>query len=173
MTRARTAKDRQKLGTLKQLTVQPSTRVRYEKALGKFLGFLKAEGLELPRRREHLDPLAMEYIEHLWISGEGRGLAADTLASLQDYDAKIRGHLPGAWRLAKTWVTHELPNRAPPVPELVLQRMVGWSLNHGHFAFATSLLVCFYGVLRTGGLLDVVRNRVEISAKLRTAVIAL
>ena len=51
--------------------------------------------------------------------------------------------------------------------------MVGWSLYHGHFAFATSLLVCFYGVLRTGELLDVVRNRVEISARLRTAVIAL
>ena len=42
----------------------------------------------------------MEYIEHLWRTGEGRGLAADTLASLQDFDAKIRGQLPGAWRLA-------------------------------------------------------------------------
>ena len=115
----------------------------------------------------------MEYIEHLWISGEGRGLAADTLASLQDYDAKIRGHLPGAWRLVKTWVTHELPNRAPPVPELVLQSMVGWGLYHGHFAFATSLLVCFYGALRTGKLVDVCRNRVEISAKLRTAALGL
>ena len=51
--------------------------------------------------------------------------------------------------------------------------MVGWGLYHGHFAFAASLLVCFYGTLRTGELLDVSRNRVEISAKLRTAVIAL
>ena len=33
--------------------------------------------------------------------------------------------------------------------------------------------MCFYGALRTGELLDVSRNRVEISAKLRTAVIAL
>ena len=77
-TQARRAKDRQRLGTLRQLTVQPSTRARYEKALAKFLGFLKAEGLELPRRREHLDPLVMEYIEQRWISGKGRGLAADT-----------------------------------------------------------------------------------------------
>ena len=51
--------------------------------------------------------------------------------------------------------------------------MVGWALYHGHFAFATSLLVCFYGTLRTGELLDITRNRVEISSKLRTAVIAL
>ena len=168
-TQARRAIDRQKLGSLKQLTVQPSTRACDDKALQKFLGFLKAEGLELPRKRELLDTLVMEYVEHLWNSGEGRGLAADALASLQDHDAKLRGHLPGSWRLVKTWVTHELPNRAPPVPEVVLQSMV----YHGHFAFATSLLVCFYGILRTGELLDVLRSRIEISAMLRTAVICL
>ena len=172
-TQARRAHDRQKLGTLRQLTVQPSTRIRYEKALNRFLTFLKSEGLSLPSKRENLDPLVMEYIEHLWLSGEGRGLAADTLASLQDHDAKIRGHLPGAWRLVKTWVTHELPNRAPPMPELILHSMVGWSLCNNHFAFATSLLLCFYGILRTGELLDVVRDKVEISSKLRTVVVAL
>ena len=68
---ARRAQDKQKLGSLKQLTVQPSTRLRYEKALNKFLSFL------LPSKREQLDTLVMEYIEHLWLSGEGRGLAAD------------------------------------------------------------------------------------------------
>ena len=153
--------------------MQPSTRLRYDKALNRFLSFLKAEGLQLPTKREQLDPLVMEYIEHLWFSGEGRGLAANTLASLQDHDAKIRGHLPGAWRLVKTWVTHELPNRAPPIPEVVLHSVVGWGLYNGHFAFATSLLMCFYGMLRTGELFDVVRSRVEISTKLRTAVVAL
>ena len=172
-TQASRARERQKLGTLRQLTVQPSTRLRYEKALNRFLSFLKAEGLQLPSKRDQLDPLVMEYVEHLWFTGEGRGLAADTLASLQDHDAKIRGHLPGAWRLVKTWVTHELPNRAPPVPEVVLHSMVGWSLYHGHVAFATSLLMCFYGILRTGELFDVVRNKVDVSTKLRTAVVAL
>ena len=66
-TQARRAQDRQKLGSLKQLTVQPSTRLRYEKALNRFLSFLKAEGLSLPSRREQLDTLVMEYIEHLWL----------------------------------------------------------------------------------------------------------
>ena len=113
----------------------------------------------------------MEYIEHLWISGEGRALPADTLASLQDFEAKNSGASP--WSLEIGRVTHELPNRAPPVPETVLRSMVGWALYHSHFAFATSLLVCFYGTLRTGELLEITRNRIEISAKLRTAVIAL
>lgn len=145
-TQARRANERQRLGSLRQLTVQPSTRARYQKALDRFLAFLREENLELPSRRDHLDPLVMEYVEHLWVTGEGRGLAADTLASLQDFDTKIRGQLPGAWRLVKTWVTHELPNRAPPIPESVLHAMVGWSLYHELYSFATSLLLCFYGI---------------------------
>ena len=172
-TQASRAKERQRLGTLRGLTVQPATRVRYERALNRFLAFLKEEQLELPTRRSFLDPLVMEYIEHLWRTGEGRGLAADTLASLQDFDAKIRGQLPGAWRLVKTWVTHELPNRAPPMPETILHSMVGWSLYHQHFSFATSLLLCFYGTLRTGELLDVTRSRIDLSESLRVAVVSL
>ena len=172
-TQASRAKERQRLGSLRGLTVQPATRVRYDRALNRFLSFLKEENLELPTRRSLLDPLAMEYIEHLWWIGEGRGLAADTLASLQDFDAKIRGQLPGAWRLVKTWVTHELPNRAPPMPETILQAMVGWSLYHQHFSFATSLLLCFYGILRTGELLDVTKSRIDVSDSLRVAVVGL
>ena len=172
-TQASRAKERQRLGTLSGLSVQPATRVRYDRALTRFLTFLKEEGLELPTRRSLLDPLVMEYIEHLWRTGEGRGLAADTLASLQDFDAKIRGQLPGAWRLVKTWVTHELPNRAPPMPETILHSMVGWSLYHQHFPFATSLLLCFYGALRTGELLDVTKRRIDVSENLRVAVVSL
>ena len=100
-------------------------------------------------------------------------MGADTLASLQDFDAKIRGQLPGAWRLVKTWVTRELPNRAPPLPESVLHAMVGWSLYHHHFSFATSLLLCFYGILRTGELLDVTKNRLDVSSALRVVVVSL
>ena len=141
--------------------------------LNRFLAFLNEEGLVLPTRREFLDPLVMEYIEHLWTSGEGRGLAADTLASLQDFDAKIRGQLPGARRLVKTWVTRELPNRAPPLPESVLHAMVGWSLYHHHVSFATSLLLCFYGILRAGELLGVTKNRLDVSTALRVVVVSL
>ena len=173
ITQAIRARERQRLGSLRALTVQPDTRARYDKALNRFLTFLKQEGLELPTRRGFLDPLIMEYVEHLWISGEGRGLAADTLASLQDFDAKIRGQLPGAWRLVKMLVTHELPNRVPPLRESILRAMVGWGLYHQRFSFATSLLLCFYGILRAGELLDVTKSRVDISATLRVAELSL
>lgn len=60
------AKQRQTLGTLRQLTVQPSTRARYDKAVNLFLQFLKDNGLALPRVREHLDTMVCDYLEYIF-----------------------------------------------------------------------------------------------------------
>ena len=149
-TQAGRAKQRQRLGTLKDLTVQPATKQRYSKAIDKFLLFLRSNDLQLPRQRQHLDLLVCEYLEHLWSTGQGRALASDTVAGLQDQDIRLKGHMGGAWRLLKTWSINEIPNRAPPLPAHVLHAMVGWALFHQRFTFAVSLLLGFYGMLRTG-----------------------
>ena len=147
------ASQRRKLGTLKDLTVQPATRQRYNKATTAFLAFLRAEDKELPREKHLMDPLVCDYLEHLWATGAGRGLACDTLAGLQDLQPNLKSQLPGAWRLLKTWHINEVPNRAPPLPAHVVQAMAGWGFFHGHVSFAISLLVGFYTMLRTGELL--------------------
>ena len=157
-TPAERAIKRQRMGTLKELTVQPSTRQRYTKAIDQFLAFLKLNNLVLPRSRDQLDPLVCEYLEHLWATGQGRSLASDCVAGLQNHDAKIRGHLPGAWRLLKAWATNEIPNRPPPLPEHVVHAMCGWAIFHQRYSFAVSLLLGFYGMLRTGELLGVRRK---------------
>ena len=149
---------RQKMGTLRELTVQPSTRRRYDAAVEGFLSFLRDNHLSLPHQKDRLDPLVCDYLEHLWSSGKGRALASDTVAGLQDALPKLRGTLPGSWRLLKTWATNEVPNRAPPLPEHVLWSLCGWSAFHGHYSFAVSLLVAFYGMLRTGEVLAVKRK---------------
>ena len=155
---AERAAKRQKMGTLKQLTVQPSTRNRYQKATDRFLLFLKLNQLKLPSKRDQLDPLVCDFLEHLWSSGEGRAVASDCVAGLQNQDAKLRGQLPGSWRLLKAWATNEIPNRAPPFPEHVVHALCGWAIFNQHYSFAVSLLVGFYGMLRTGELLGVHRS---------------
>ena len=147
------ARQRQKLGSLRHLTVQPATRKRYTNAVDSFLRFLNDEGQALPGNSTQVDPLVCDYLEHLWSSGAGRALACDTLAGVQDLQPNLRNHLPGAWRLLKTWHVNEIPNRAPPIPEHVLQAMVGWSFFKGYATFGISLLVGFYTMLRTGELL--------------------
>ena len=154
------ALQRQKLGTLRELTVQPATRKRYDAAVNGFLAYLKSNSLTLPHQKHLLDPLVCDYLEHLWSTGKGRGLASDTLAGLQDTLPKLRGSLPGSWRLLKTWSQNEIPNRAPPLPEHVVWAMCGWAAFHGHFSFAISLLVAFYGMLRTGEVLAVQRRHI-------------
>jgi hypothetical protein len=148
------ARQRQKLGSLKQLTVQPATKRRYEKAIDGFLAFLNTNDMFLPKQRHKLDPLVCDYLEHLWATGQGRGLASDTVAGLQDHDIKLKGELAGAWRLLKTWSVNEIPNRAPPLPQHVVHAMVGWAFFHQRFSFGLPLLLGFYGMLRTGEILD-------------------
>ena len=164
---------RKQMGTLKSLTIQPRTRARYDKAKDKFYTFLDQNRLEIPRRKQDMDGILCEYLEHLWASGEGRGLASDTLASLQDTTPSLRGSIPGAWRLLKTWHVHEIPNRAPPLPERVLQTLVGYFIFHKDPAMALSLLLGFYGMLRTGEVLGVRCKDVTVDARQQTAVVAL
>ena len=149
---------RQSLGTLRNLTVQPATRARYQKAVDHFLQFLKHEGLTVPHRRDDMDPVVCDYLEHLWSSGMGRAQASDCLAGLQNNTPGLRGRMPGAWRLLKAWHMNEIPNRAPPLPVRVVHAMAGWAMFSGHPAFAVSLLIGFYSMLRTGEILSLKRS---------------
>ena len=167
------AKVRKNLGSLKQLTVQPQTRARYTKAREKFYDFLARENLTLPRKRDQLDTILAEYIDWLWMTGEGRGLASDTVAGLQDLDPRLKHNLSLTWRLLKTWHINEIPNRAPPMPESVLFAMVGWSLFNRHYAFALSLMLGFYGLLRTGELHSLTNSAIFISSPTKPAVLSL
>ena len=173
----RSQKERQRirktLGSLKNLTIQPRTRARYNKAKQRFYDFLTLNNLELPSQRSQMDGLLCDYLEFLWSSGEGRGLASDTLAALQDTSPKLRGAIPGAWRLLKTWHANEIPCRAPPLPQPVLEALVGYFLFHDKLAMALSLLVGFYAMLRTGELLGIRNKDVTVDDRQRTAVVSL
>ena len=172
-TKAERVAVRKKFGPLQNLTVQSRTKTRYERARLRFYAFLKHEQMEIPRRRQDLDLILSEYIEHLWSTGEGRALANDTAAGLQDKDPRLRGLLPVSWRLLKTWSVNEIPNRAPPFPEVVLHSMVGWALQRQDLSFAVSLLLGFYCMLRTGELLGLHSHHISMPKPRQVAVISL
>ena len=165
--------ERKKLGSLRSLTVQPKTKQRYEDGLNKFFAFLRDEGLPLPRKRDGMDDVVSDYLEFLWSQGEGRAAASTFMAGLQDYDPKLKHCLPGSWRLLKTWAIQEVPSRAPPMTEDVLKAMVGWAVLQGHPIFALSLLVGFFGLLRTGELLSLQAWQIHMNSPLEPAVINL
>ena len=76
---AERARQRQRLGQLRDLTVQPATKTRYTKAVDGSLSFVNSNPLALPKKRGQMDALVCEYVAHLWSSGAGRALASDTV----------------------------------------------------------------------------------------------
>ena len=167
------AKQRRTLGPLRQLTVQPIRKTRYQQALNDFFEFLKNEKLVLPHSTLLLDRMVGDYLEHLWAAGFGRTVASNTLAGLQDAQPHLKGKLPESWRLLKAWVTHEVTNRAPPMPVDMLEAMVGYALFKGDHAFALTLLLGYYGLLRTGELLSLTGAHVTVKNPRGPAVVSL
>eukprot|EP00435_Cladocopium_sp_Y103_P023088 s1936_g5.t1 len=156
---------RANLGSLKGLTVQPKTRERYNKAVERFLTWTNANQIVMPKQRQALDGVIADYLEVLWTEGEGRSLASDTVAGLQDRDPHLKGCLATSWRLLKTWVAHEIPCRAPPLTEEALHTLVGHALFNKRTTFGLSLLLGFYGLLRTGELLNVKSKDILVASR--------
>ena len=167
------ANNRKRLGSLKELTVQPTTKARYARAREDFYAYLKDHNLSLPRSAILLDSVVSDYLEFLWAEGFGRSNASNILAGLQDAQPQLRGKLLESWRLLKTWSTHEIPNRAPPLPLEVLHAMVGCALFKEKPTLALSFLLAFHGLLRTGELLALKCSQVHISSPKGPAVISL
>ena len=162
---------RKNLGKLKDLTVQPRTRQRYEASLQQFFSWLEREGLALPTRVTQMDNLVCDYLEFLWAEGHGKSEANNALAALQDFDPNLRRKLPGSWRLLKAWSTAEIPNRAPPMTLGVLDALCGWSVTQGKPEFGLSLRLAFFGLLRTEELLSLTNKDVYITSPKGPAVI--
>ena len=104
----------------------------------------------MPTSAKQLDLVVSEYLEYLWAKGDGRTEGSNVLAALQDNQPHLKGKLLQGWRLMKAWVVNDIPNRAPPLSLECLEIMVGYSLFKQRPQFALSLLVGFFGLLRTG-----------------------
>ena len=167
------AKNRQALGTLRELTVQPQTRKRYSQAKQKFYDYALSNGLRIPTKFAAFDDMLADYVEHLWSNGEGRALASDTVAGFQDTEPRLKGQLQVTWRLLKTWHVNEIPSRAPPLPEECLFAMLGWCLFNKEYSFGLSLLLGFYGLLRTGEILGLCNHHILMTSPDKPAVISL
>ena len=161
------------MGTLRELTAQPVTKARYAQARESFYTYLREHHIILPTQAAALDSVVGDYLEHLWASGAGRTEGSNILAALQDVQPRLKGKLVESWRLLKTWTTHEVPNRAPPLPLEVVHAMVGYAMFKQKPQLALSFLLAFHGLLRTGELLNVRGRHVAIRSPRGPAVISL
>ena len=164
---------RQQLGTLKANTVASRTRTRYDGAMKAFYLWARSLLLRIPNEAEGVDPLYADFIEHLWESGESLSLAIDGLSGLQDLRPRFRGHLALSWRLIKTWQRKEVPQRAPPFPEDILQSICGYFLSKKQHQISLAMEVAFYAILRTGELLNLKNKQIQVSTSCDCAILSL
>ncbi len=91
---------RQRVGTLADNRVAARTLDRYRIAVHRFLEWIRHEHIEAYNWSK-LEKAVMKYIEELWITGEGKMLANDTLSGTQ-HSLNTRRQMPGAWALLTT-----------------------------------------------------------------------
>ena len=164
---------RREAGSLRDLTITPKTRMRYNSAVEKLSKWLHFTGRPCGACVEEFDSLLCVYLEYLWKQGDSKSWANDVCSGLQHFIPSLRTHLGGSWRLLRAWGKIEIPNRACPMTPLVVQAFLGLALEELHLQDALVLSLCFHGLLRPSGAFSLVPTSVDIDTSLRTAVITL
>ena len=155
---------RKALGALKDLTIAPKTRQRYEKAVQTFFDWCELCRVDAYETNAKLVNTVEDFVEMCWEEGEPRGKACDSLSGLQFFVPGMKGKLGGAWRLCKAWQRHELPARATPFTQHMAQALAMRRIRKRQWGMAAAYLVAFEAFLRTGEVLciraqDVVLDR--------------
>ena len=164
---------RKALGPLRSLTVKPKTRARYDSALRQFYLFTKLQRRHVPDEPSALDSLFSDDIEFLWEEGESISSVTDGLSGLQDLKPSLRGCLALSWRLVKAWQKNEIPTRAAPLPEELLQALSGAFSLRKQPDMSLGVQVAFYALLRTGELLSLQTSQIQIRTRQDFAVLNL
>ena len=144
---------RKGLGALRDLTIAPKTRQRYEAAVRTFFGWCELSQVDPGITNVKLIDTVEEFIEACWEEGESRAVACDSLSGLQFFVPGLKGRLTGAWRLCKAWQRHELPSRATPLTQGMARAVAMRRSSRGHWRMAAAYLIAFEVFLRTGELL--------------------
>ena len=83
---------------------------RYQNALVQITSFWQDCDIKI-YDLESIDEAVSLYLEFIFSEGEPKGLASDTLASVQFFLPSASGKLRHSWKLVKTWQKIEPPTR--------------------------------------------------------------
>ena len=149
---------RRKSISLDDAALGDKTRERYYLALRKLLDFTgPCDELFL------LDLKACDWIRKMWKDGEPLLTIGDALSALHFYEPSTKRGIPHAWKLFAVWRKVEIPSRAPPLTWYIVKAFASYELNMGNLEMATSLMLAFHCLLRTGEVLALTLGDFTIS----------
>ena len=154
---------RAKIGRLRDSKIQRATFIRYFTAVYSFCHHLFLYNQSMAESFEYLDRQLNDYIEWLWDSGQSLNDAKDVLSGCSHF-LNTRRKFPGAWRLVSIWSQMELPERAPALPPVVMQAMLGLCLQQGRINMAAVLCLGWSCILRTTEMIHVLSESISVDA---------
>ena len=155
--------ERSRVGTLRDNRVCAKTLARCKEAVLYFISFLGSIAAELAVDYEQLDQQICSFIEYLWADGASKRYACDVLSGAQHF-LMTRRKFAGGWQLLTTWSRLELPSRAPPISEFIVQAIIGMALEQNRIDFSALLALAFHGCLRTGEMFAVQYSHIGLAA---------
>ena len=164
-TRKQRVKDRRHI-LLCDAAITQRTQERYVFGLNQLMPYLN----DIDSCRD-LDETISDWIQKCWEEGESLHIINDALCGLQHYHPWVKTRIPLSWRLFKVWRKVEAPNRAPPITLKVIEAWLMYAVDHNDLPFAAMLVLGFFGLLRTGELLQV--RAIDIMVGSKAAVISL
>ena len=163
---------RAQIGRLRDSKIQRATFLRYFTAVYTFCHHLSLYNQTMAESFECLDSQLNIYIEWLWESGQSLNDAKDVLSGCSHF-LNTRRRFPGAWRLVSIWRQMDLPERAPALPPVVMQAMLGLCLQHGWISMAATLCLGWSCILRTTEMIHVLSESISIDAATCTGAVSL
>ena len=160
--RSQRERQRRRAGVrLRDFSITPKTKARYESAVAQLLPYLEAQ-----KSLSDLDSVVAEWVELQWTRGAPLTSISDCLCGLHFFWPEWRGLLRESWRLFKSWRRVEVPSRAPPLPAVLARAFVARAVHLNHLRMAALLSLGYHALLRTGELLQLQFRDIEVSLRL-------
>ena len=130
--------------------MRPATRLRYAKAVRRWLAWVRVREASLTLRSA--PALLGKFVEEAYQEGDPMSGMQDLLAGAQLFWPALLGTLRWPWRLLRTWARAEPVRRSAPIPCIVAMAIAGSFLLASLPEAAALTLVGFHCFLRSGEL---------------------
>lgn len=138
-----------------------------------FFNWLDDENIPLPSRAATLDDLLARYLEHLWLDDIHITYAGHTLSALRRFYPRLRFKTPTARQFFTNWKSVHVPRQAVPMPAEVAMALAGVAISVKDEPLALLILLGFTAFLRTGEIIRLQRNHIQVDCRSGQIILAL
>ena len=105
-----------------------------------------------------------DFLEHSYEEGESIAFAGNLICGLQVFLPFLRRHLPYSWHLFSLWRRNERCWQATPMGDDLLWALVGKTLESQQLEMGMLLMLGYFGLLRTGELVNLRVGDLRVSS---------